>query len=303
MDITVIILTYNEAIHIERCINSLIPIAKEIHVVDSNSTDSTVEISEKLGAKVFKNDWINYANQFQWALDNTNIKTKWVLRIDADEYISEELSHEISNLEETYFAQNNITGLYINRQLHFMGKWIKYGGYYPVKLLRLWRFEYGKIEDRWMDEHTILSHGQTTELKYDLMDCNLNNISWWIQKHNSYATREAIDILNRNYNLFDIKSIPNKLSLNKQDLKVRWFKENLFLKFPKLIRPFFYFIYRYFFRLGILDGKKGLIWHLLQGFWYRFLVDSKIEEILYLSAKKNKSVKEIIQKEYHVKLE
>lgn len=302
MELTVIILTHNEEMHIERCIKSLIPISKKIHVIDSNSTDSTVEIAKNLGAKVFTNSWINYAKQFQWALDNTNIKTKWVMRMDADEYITDELSSEILNLDELFFIKNDITGLYINRRVHFMGKWIKHGGYYPVKLLRIWQFRYGKIEDRWMDEHTILSHGQTTVLKYDLIDDNLNNLSWWIQKHNSYASREAIDVLNKRHNLFDIESIEKKLSPKKQDLKIRWFKENIFLKFPKFLRAFLYFCYRYLFRLGFLDGKYGLIWHFLQGFWYRFLVDSKIEEIYYLSRKNKKSIKEIINNEYGFKI-
>lgn len=302
MDITVIILTYNESLHIERCIKSLLPITNNINVIDSFSTDSTVKIASRLGAKVYSNSWINYAKQFQWALENTNINSKWVMRMDADEYLTDELVIEINKIDSDELITKNIKGFYIKRQVHFMGKWIKHGGFYPIKLMRIWEKSHGKIESKWMDEHIILDSGNTMILENDLIDKNLNNLSWWINKHNSYSTREAIDILNKSYNLFQSIGISSKISKKSQDKNIRWYKENVYLKFPKYVRAFLYFLFRYFFKLGFLDGKQGIIWHFLQSFWYRFLVDAKVDQILYISKTKNQTIHETIKKDFNINI-
>ena len=302
MDITVIILTYNESLHIERCIKSLLPITNKINVIDSFSTDSTVKIASRLGAKVYSNSWINYAKQFQWALENTNINSKWVMRMDADEYLTDELVIEINKIDSDELITKNIKGFYIKRQVHFMGKWIKNGGFYPIKLMRIWEKSHGKIESKWMDEHIILDSGNTMILENDLIDKNLNNLSWWINKHNTYSTREAIDILNKSYNLFQSIGISSKISKNSQDKNIRWYKENVYLKFPKYVRAFLYFLFRYFFKLGFLDGKQGIIWHFLQSFWYRFLVDAKVDQILYISKTKNQTIHETIKKDFNINI-
>jgi glycosyltransferase involved in cell wall biosynthesis len=298
-EITVIILTKNENLHIERCIRSLKTFARDVFIIDCYSTDNTIQIASALGAHVYQNPWINYAAQFQWALDNCPIKTEWVMRMDCDEYVTPELAMEINTKLET--LSSDISGIIVNRQVHFMGKWIRFGGYYPVKLLRIWRHGKGSIEARWMDEHIVLHEGVSVEFKNDIVDDNLNNLTWWTEKHNNYATREAIDLLNKQYNLFKEESI--QASLNKQqDTRIRWFKTHIYVKIPLFVRPFFYFVYRYFFLLGFLDGKKGLIWHFLQGFWYRFLVDAKVYQIKYLAHKNKKNIKEVIIKDFGMKI-
>jgi len=203
--LSVIILTYNEEKHIARCINSLKPIAKNIFIVDSFSSDKTVEIAKSLGAKVYQNEWKNHAVQFQWGLDNCPIDTTWVMKMDADEYILPELAKEIN--EKLPALNKDITGIYIKRRVYFMDRWIKHGSYYPIWLLRIWRYEYGRMEQRWMDEHIKLSEGNTINFKYDLVDENLNNLTWWINKHNGYASREAIDILNIIYNFLEYDEV------------------------------------------------------------------------------------------------
>jgi glycosyltransferase involved in cell wall biosynthesis len=297
-NISVIILTFNEELHIERCIKSLSSVVSQIFIIDSFSTDNTVSIATKFGAKVYQNKWINYAAQFQWGLDNCPITTEWVMRMDADEYITPELGKEI--IEKLGRIDMSNTGILLKRQVHFMGRWIKHGGYYPIKLLRIWRNGVGSIEKRWMDEHIKLSHGKTIEFQNDLVDNNLNNLSWWTEKHNSYATREAIDLMNKKYNLFKEDTI-NK-SGKQQDEKKRWYKDNLYARSPRFLRVFLYFIFRYILLLGFLDGKPGLIWHVLQGFWYRFLVDAKITQIIYLSKQNNKSIQQVLEDDYGVKL-
>ena len=266
-DLTVIILTYNEEKHIQRCIQNIKLLTENIFVVDSNSNDNTVKMSKTLGAKIFNNKWeYNHAKQFNWALNNLPIETEWVLRLDADEYLLPELIEEIK--KKLSLLGNNVNGIIFKRQHIFLNKWMK-RGIYPVKLIRLFRYKKAICEQRWMDEHITLIEGDAIEFGNDFVDHNLNNLTWWINKHNGYATREAFDLLN-------IKNNNVKSGLNvKQSSNKRWIKENIYSRLPLFIRPFFYFIYRYFFRLGFLDGVQGLIWTFSRDSGIVFLLTQK----------------------------
>jgi glycosyltransferase involved in cell wall biosynthesis len=293
-NLSILILTYNEEKHIRRCIESLLKITDRIYMVDSYSNDETVKIAESLGAKVYQNKWINYAKQFQWGLDNCPIDTEWVMRMDSDEYILPELVNEINSELENF--GDDISGIYIKRRVIFKNRWIKHGGKYNEWLLRIWKYNNGYIEERWMDEHIVLREGKTSKLKNDLVDDNLNDLTWWTQKHNNYATREAIDILNINYRFSNNNEVKSTLFGEQEEYK-RQLKK-IYAKTPLFIRPFIYFTWRYFIKFGFLDGKQGLIWHFLQGFWYRFLVDAKIYEIKNKAKIQDKTVEEILIKEY-----
>jgi glycosyltransferase involved in cell wall biosynthesis len=297
-DLTVLILTFNEEIHIKRCLESISSIAKRIIIVDSYSTDKTVDLSKSLGADVYKNKWINYAEQFNWGLKNTNIDTKWVMRLDADEYLTVELQEEI--IEKIDKIDKNTTAVYMKRRVFFMDKWIKRGGYYPIWMLRIWHLEKGYCENKWMDEHIKVESGNTVFFQNDLVDHNLNSLTWWIQKHNKYADREMIDLLNILYNFLNYKEVEPAF-FGSQEKRKRYLKIK-YAKLPLFIRPFIYFSYRYFIKLGFLDGTRGLIWHFLQGFWYRFLVDAKIFEIKRQN-KKPSEIKEALEKYTGHKLE
>ncbi|KAB7881206.1 glycosyltransferase [Poseidonibacter ostreae] len=288
----------NEELHIARCIESLQNIAEEIFIVDSYSTDKTVEIAQSLGAKVYQNKWTNYAIQYQWGLDNCPIKTEWVMRMDADEYILAELEQEInSNIEN---VKNEVSGIYIKRRVYFKDKWIKHGSYYPTWLLRIWRYKDGHIEQRWMDEHIKLTTGETIQFENDLVDDNLNDLTWWTEKHNNYATREAVDILNIIHEFLKYDEVPANL-FGSQEERKRYLKKK-YANLPLFTRPFLYFMWRYFIKLGFLDGKQGLIWHFLQGFWYRFLVDAKIYEMEKKAKDLDLSIKEVLIQKYGFKL-
>ena len=226
------------------------------------------------------------------------IKTNWIMRLDADEYLTEELKQEL--LEKLEKLPEDITGLYVKRRVYFMERWIKHGGYYPIWLLRIWRKGKGYCEPRWMDEHIKITEGKVAFLENDIVDHNLKTLHWWINKHNSYATREAIDLLNYKYGFMKFDEIKPKL-FGTQEQRKRWLKLR-YAKLPLFFRPFLYFFYRYFFKLGFLDGKEGLIWHFLQGFWYRFLVDAKIYEIEKRAKGERLSVKEVIKKVYGIEL-
>ena len=296
--ISIIILTYNEEKHINRCIGETIDIAKNIFIVDSYSTDKTCELAEALGAKVYQNRWVNYAAQFNWALRNLPIETDWVLRLDADEILIDPLKKML--VESIKTLPKTTSGIYFERRVRFMGRWIRHGGTYPMDVLRLFRFGKGHCEHRWMDEHIKITSGTTTKIDGYIIDDNRNNLGWWTNKHNDYALREAIDMLDIKHDLIQEDGIAPRL-IGSQAQRKRWLKVK-YAALPLFIRPFIYFIYRYFIKLGFLDGRQGLIWHFLQGFWYRFLVDAKIFEIYSKGGKDSESIKEVIEAEYGIDL-
>lgn len=274
-DITVIILTYNEQLHIQRAIEGIRSIAQRVIVIDSYSTDKTVSIAREAGAEVVQHPFTNHSAQFNWALDTLDITTGWVLRLDADEVIEPDLAAEI--FDKLPKLPANVVGVNFDRKHIFMGKWIRHGARYPLRMLRLWRTGKGRVEDRWMDEHIHVWDGRTITLKGGFEDRNENDLSFFTAKHNGYATREAIDVLIERHHL-----LPNeKRTLHvasSQAKGKRWIKENVYNHLPLWAGPAAYFLYRYIIRLGFLDGREGTIYHLLQGFWYRYLVACKIYE-------------------------
>ncbi len=296
--LTVIVLTKNEEQHLQRLIDSFSGLQVDFCIVDSYSNDRTLEIARNAGAQIAQNPFINHAVQFQWALDHCRIESPWVMRMDADEYLTPELAKEIEN--KLPGLGDNIGGVVIKRRVYFMGKWIRHGGYYPIKLLRIWRHGTAKIEQRWMDEHIVLTKGGTIDFDNDVVDDNLNNLTWWTDKHNHYATREAVDLLNREYAFMGPESQHGNIGM--ENRRKRWYKDNLYVRAPLFLRVFLYFMYRYIFLLGFLDGRQGLVWHFLQGCWYRFLVDAKILQIKWWSKKEGLTIPEIIEKKYNFKI-
>ena len=294
--ITAIILTYNEEIHLQRCIDSIKNVCETIFIVDSFSTDETKTIALENNVQFFENPWKNYATQFNWALDHLDISTDWILRLDADEYLTDKLQEEIlcniTNVKEP------INGIVLNLKRIFLGRHIKRGTG-SIQLLRLFRTGFARSEARWMDEHIQLLEGVTINFKYSFADDNLNTLHWWTNKHNGYAIREAIDLLDIELGIIQIGSKIGKLSEqanSKRNLKIKYAKKPLF------IRSFAYFIYRYFFRLGFTEGKEGFLWHFLQGWWYRTLVDAKIWEIKKQCGSDKNKIKKYIKTHYAIDL-
>lgn len=282
-NIAVIILTYNEQKHIERALASVQSFAREFFVIDSFSTDATPQLAAAKGAVVLKHEFINYARKFQWALDNAPITADWIFRLDADEIVEPDLAAEIE--EKLPNLPPDVAGINVNRKTIFLGRWIKHGGRYPMYVLRIWRRGQGRIENRWMDEHTIVEGGRVINFSGGFADHNLNDLSFWTTKHNQYATREAIEVLNESYGLFesDLALLQQK---NSSQAKVkRWLKMGLFYKVPFWLAATLFFVYRYVFLGGFLDGVEGLIYHFLQGYWYRFLVGAKVLEFRRALAK------------------
>lgn len=273
MKISVVILTFNESKHIGRCLDSMREVSEDIYIIDAFSTDDTVAIASQYDAKIFTRKWLSYADQFQWALENCGITTPWVMRMDADEYLEPALIKEI----KAATVPDTVTGIYIRRKVFFKDKWIRYGGFYPHTLLRIWRNAQGSIEQRWMDEHIVLSGGDTKLFKEHIVDHNLNSIHWWVNKHNNYAIREMVDLLNIKYRFLetDARLLTSESS---QAKRKRFLKEKVYATLSPGARASLYFFFRYFLRFGFMDGYKGFIFHFMQGYWYRLLVDVNMKE-------------------------
>ena len=297
MDISIVILTYNEERHIRRCIENVAHMAKEVFVVDCFSTDQTKNIAENLGACVFEQVWPgNQAEQMNWALTHLPIKTKWILRLDADEYLTDELKREIEFKLDG--LSKDITGCVFKRRHIFLGKWIK-AGTYPVKLLRLFQYRKAICEQRLMDEHIQLLEGNCIEFEHDFVDDNLNNLSWWSQKHIGYVIREATDLLDLEYGFLK-KSLDNQEGkLGKQAAEKRARKMK-YARLPLFWRAFAYFICRYIIKGGWMEGKEGFLWHFLQGWWYRTLVDAKILEIKIACGNDKRKIISYIKENYGI---
>jgi glycosyltransferase involved in cell wall biosynthesis len=258
-----IILTKNEELRLPACLESLAGIAPEVFVIDSLSTDRTVEIAQRYGARVLVHPFVNQADQFNWALANIQTKADWILRMDADERLSQELRRELA--ERLPGLEPRVAGLMLPLRINFLGRSMRHGDSYPVWLLRVFRTGLGRYEDTWMDERIVLERGEVLKLHGDLIHEIPNSLSEWTRKHDGYAARECLDIISD--------------GARPQPQISRKLNKRLYLRLPSFYRAFFYWFYRYFLRLGFLDGKEGMIYHFLQGFWYRFLIDAKLYEM------------------------
>lgn len=288
--IAIIILTYNEALHIERCIGSVRRVSDKIYVVDSHSTDGTQEIARRLGATVVEHDYVNQAQQMQWAIDNLGLDTEWVMRMDADEYLTDRLVNEIKTVLPELPA--DVTGIYLPLDVIFQGKNVKHGRLRAPKIMRIWRRGKAYMEQRWMDERMILTEGTAITFKGRFVDHNLNSLAWWTQKHNNYSNRELAVEAMRMYGI----------GRDDEALKGRNQKKGMYYRLPAFFRAGVYFSVRYFMLGGFLDGKAGLIWATLQAYWYRFLIDAKMSEMKRALGKNptQEQVKEYFKEKYNI---
>lgn len=269
LSLGILVLTYNEEINIAQLLDSLEDLSKHVFVVDSGSTDRTVEIAKSYGVVVAIHPWLGYAKQIDWGIDNFPFNTDWIMRVDADEYVSDALAEELKSVLPR--AEQNITAYYVNRRFYFLNRWIRHGGYYPSWILRVFRRDMAHSDGAEMNERMVISCGDTAFLSCDLIHNDLKGLSEWTLKHEKYA---ELEIRLREAE----KSGEQKRSQNNAKASSDWLRQNVYLRTPLFVRPFLYFIYRYFIRLGFLDGRAGFIYHFLHTLWYQFYIDSKIWE-------------------------
>jgi len=270
--VSVLILARNEALHIERSVASARRLTPHVFVVDSTSSDGTAELARLAGAQVVTSNLDRFADKLNWSAENIAFPTPWILRLDADEILTNEL---IEQLPARLAALDpNVGGVYLRRQIWFMGRWIRHGGAYPTYSMRLWRRGEATCEQRDLDEHMILHKGVPEQFCLDVIDNPVFDLSTWIDKHNRYATLEARSAINA---ISGNNALKANLCGNALE-RTRWLKVKVFYRLPLFVRPLLYFFYRYLLRLGFLDGVVGFVFHFLHGLWYRVLVDAKILE-------------------------
>jgi glycosyltransferase involved in cell wall biosynthesis len=280
-DTAVIILIGQEKLHIARCLKKLASLApRQVFVVESQDDDGGHQIALDTAAtlgwstqtpkqpnnpntvlSLVFHTWPGlYARQFNWALDNLPIEAKWVLRLDADEYLTPETIERLK--EELPRMPDDVTGLTLELKRRFMGGEIRHATN-GIRLLRLFRHGIGRCEERAMDEHIELSEGQAIDFDGAFYDDNLNDLAWWKAKHRGYAKREAADAL----------------AFARGEIRFKPAKEKYY-RLPPYFRCLVYFCIRYFLKLGFLDGYSGWLWNFWQGLWYRLLVDREISRLL-----------------------
>ena len=266
-DIALIILTKDEKLHIGRCLERIAALSpRQVFLVDCFSTDDTKSIVESFTPPLphsptpslhfVEHEWPGLQSvQFNWALDNLPIEAKWVLRLDADEYLTPEsidwLKANLDGIDE------KVSALEFTLERKFMGGMIRHGTN-GIQMVRMFRRGRGRYAETLMDER-IVFEGEKLPVPVVFYDDNLNSLDWWKEKHRGYAKREAQQA---------IESLKSGVWTDPRKAK--------YYKLPRYFRAVVYFCIRYFHKLGFLDGLPGFRWHFWQGLWYRWIVDREI---------------------------
>jgi len=273
--VSIIVLTFNEETNIQPCLESVKDLTDEIFVLDSFSSDRTLDLARQYTPLIYQNAWVHWAHQRNWALDNLPITNEWVFFLDADELISKELGREIY---DTLMAPPpNIEGYYIKRNFYFLGRWIKHGGYQSDFILRLFKKDKARSIGSGAREYVTVK-GELGRLKNPMIHEDHKGIGVWIDKHNKLAGLEAMEALR-----LEAENGLTSKSVCAANIKVEhsfriWLRENVWARMPLFLRPFPYFLYRYIFQLGFLDGKEGFIYFFMHGLWFHILIDTKYLE-------------------------
>lgn len=265
---TVILLSFNSEDTLGATLARAREVSDEIFVVDSFSSDGTVALAESFGAKVVQHAFENYGAQRNWAIDQLPITNKWQLHLDADEVMDHELVAAIRELPD----DPGHAGYFVPRYVKFLGRVLRHGGMSPTWHLRLFRGGVGRCEDRKYDQHFLLLSGTTGQLRGVMVDDIAMSLSEWTARHNRWADGEVAEM--------DAKLEAGRLTADPRGnpaQRKRALRER-YNQLPLFVRPIALFAYRFFFKLGFLDGTEGFIFWVLQTFWFRFLIDAKIWE-------------------------
>lgn len=270
--------------HLPRLLASFSGLQAQVFILDSGSTDSTVAIANNYGAIIHQHPFENHPRQWDHALHCFHVTTPWVICLDADQMITPELKELLLSFNPDNYT--DIAGIYFNRKNIFKGTWLKHGGYYPFYLLKMFRYGLGYSDlSENMDHRFIVPGKSAIWKKGHIIEENLkeNQISFWISKHNRYSDLLAQEEVERLNNLRPQTVKP--YFWGSPNERKAWFK-TLWWKLPRYVRPTLYFIHRYFIKLGFLDGRTGTIFHFMHAFWFRLVVDIKIDELLKKSDEK-----------------
>jgi glycosyltransferase involved in cell wall biosynthesis len=265
---SIVILTFNSELSIAETLKSVATISDDTHIVDSFSRDRTLEIAQSFNANIVQHPFESYGAQRNWSIDSLRFKYGWQLHLDADERLTPELCQEILQLGD----ESEISGYYLPRRIQFLGRPIRHGGLCPTWHMRLFRSGSGRCEARKYDQHFYVTSGKTRQLNGYMIDDLRMSLTEWTARHNRWAEAEVEELTSA----VEPKNIRGKIAGSPVERKR--FLRGIYNGFPLFVRPFGLFFYRYFVRLGFLDGPTGLIFYILQTFWFRFLIDAKLFE-------------------------
>ncbi len=274
--VTAVVLTLNEELNLPACLDSLGGLCKQTFVVDSGSTDRTAEIAQRFGAQVIQHPFETHAKQWNWAFQRLPITGEWVLALDADQRVTPELKDEILHaLPET---PDEVAGYYLPRKQFFRGRWIRWGGYWPKHLLKLFRRGAAHSDEQELVDFRFYVRGETRCLKQPLIEENLKerHIAFWLQKHLRFIDLQAQEEYRRRHRRVGWAIPPAPLGT--PDQRVLFWKR-IWYWMPRYARPFLYYGHRYIFQLGVLDGRQGALFHFLQAFWLRLMIDVRLGEL------------------------
>jgi glycosyltransferase involved in cell wall biosynthesis len=264
----VIVLSFNSEETLGTTLAQARLVSDEIFVVDSGSRDGTAQLAREAGATVVEHPFEHYGAQRNWAIDNLPITRPWQLHLDADEVMDATLVQAILALPD----EPPHAGYFLPRYVKFLGRVLRHGGMSPTWHLRLFRSGVGRCEDRKYDQHFLLASGTAGKLHGAMIDDIRMTLSEWTARHNRWSDSEVAEL--------DASDTAGRLTPDARGnpAQRKRFLRQQYNRMPLFVRPFALFVYRYFFRLGFLDGTQGFIFWVLQTFWFRFLVDAKIWE-------------------------
>jgi glycosyltransferase involved in cell wall biosynthesis len=271
--VAVVVLTLNEELNLRACLESVSEWCEQIVVVDSGSTDMTVEIAREFGAEVLEHEYLDHASQWAWTLDHAPIRCPWVLALDADNRVSSRLRSDIGRV---LAAENDaVDGYFVVHRHLFRNKEVRG---LKGRWLRLVRHKRARVDPSELVDVRFVVDGPTRDLDGEIIESNQKElaIDFWIDKHQKFAERMAVEEVLRKANALSWSVRPRLLA--DPERRMVWLK-NAWYRMPLYVRPLAYFSYRYFLRLGFLDGRNGLVFHTLQAFWFRLIVDVKIDEL------------------------
>ena len=275
--VVLVVLTFNSEESLRLVVESCRPLAPRVVVVDSGSTDGTLAIAVGLGCEILHHPFENYARQRNWAQEAIGAVEGWYLHLDADEVLTPELCAGMRVVLESPAPE--FDGYLMRRAPFFMGHRIRHGVIASTFHLRLYRVGKGRCEDRLYDQHYILD-GPAGRLKGDLLDLQITTVERWTAAHNRWSSAEAEEVWTSHMSPEAQEATGTLTESLRGDMRMRkrWLKNRVWYRMPLLLRPFLFFFYSYVLRLGFLDGRAGLAYHVLQAFWFRFLIDAKLLE-------------------------
>ena len=269
----VVLLTFNSAGIIRETASAALRVSPHVYAVDSGSSDGTVPILQELGCTVVQRPFTNYSDQRNWAIAQVQGNFDWQLHLDADEVLDDTAVDEIRGLLQGGARHD---AYMLRRRDYFMGRMLRFSGVNPWHL-RLFRSGTGRCEARLYDQHFIMvgANRRSARLRGFMHDKNALALSDWIARHNRWSDSEARE-----------KSSPQAVGedvlqprlLGDARERTRFIKQ-LYYRLPIGLRAISYFFYRYFLRLGFLDGKPGFYFAFFQALWFRMLVDAKLYEM------------------------